>query len=71
MQVTLEEKRAQRGEVIKKARKAKGLKQSDVASMIGKSVSAISSYELGTRRPNLDDAKKLCDLLGIDIAQII
>ena len=67
----LEERWIRRGEMIQKARIAKGLKQSDVASELGKSISAISSYELGTRRPNLDDVKKLCNLLDLDIAQII
>lgn len=70
-QMAIEEKWVRRGEIIQKARIAKELKQSDVAEMLGKSVSAISSYELGTRRPNLDDTKKLCDILDIDIAKLI
>jgi len=66
-----DEKWIRRGEMIQNARIAKGMKQSEIALILGKSVSAISSYELGTRRPNLDDAKKLCDLLELDIVQLV
>lgn len=69
--MTTDKKWIRRGEMIQKARVAKGMKQSEIALILGKSVSAISSYELGTRRPNLDDAKKLCDLLELDIVQLV
>lgn len=60
-----------RGKLIKKAREKMGLKQADVAKLLGKTVSAISSYELGTRNPKFDDAILLCKVLKIDIAKMI
>ena len=69
--MAINEEWTRRGKMIQNARLAKGMKQSEIALMLGKSISAISSYELGTRRPNIDDAKKLCDLLELDITQLI
>jgi len=41
------------------------LRQVDVANMLSISQQKLSSYELGTQKPNAEDMKKLNTLFGI------
>lgn len=50
-------------------RVGKGLKQKDVAELLGISVSAYTHYELGTRTPTYYKAKKLSEMFDVDIAR--
>lgn len=67
----MESNQYQRAAKIKAARISKGLKQLDLARLLGKTISAVSSYELGTRTPKLDDAKRLCDILGLNLEDLV
>jgi len=51
------------GNRIKLLRKAKGLKQDELAAAIGVSPSAVSNYEQGTRAPKDDTLKALVEVL--------
>ncbi|WP_397599149.1 helix-turn-helix domain-containing protein [Silvanigrella sp.] len=50
---------------LKEIRKTKGLKQFQLANIIGISESAISLYESGSRLPNLDILVKISNSLNI------
>ena len=54
-----------RFETIKKARKEKGLTQSDLASMLGVKRSVISKYENGSIEPSLTQIEKIAELLDV------
>ncbi|MCT4685934.1 helix-turn-helix domain-containing protein [Vallitalea sp.] len=58
------------GYKIKDARLKKKLKQKDLAMFLGKSKSTISCYENGKKRISIDNLKKLCNLLELDISSI-
>ncbi len=53
------------GEVIRKAREAKGLSQSELAEMIGVNRVAITNYELEKNAPTYENVKKLSQILNI------
>lgn len=50
---------------IRQARKAKGMKQADLAKLIGISNTTISGWENGTSRPDVDMLEKLCGALDV------
>jgi len=62
------------GERLKQLREAAGLKQSDVAAVVGVSSQAVSKWETNKSAPDGDAIKALCklynvtanDILGID-----
>ena len=56
---------------LKTVRKARGLKQYEVASATGIKPSAYSHYENGIREPNLDTLVKLSDFLGVSIHYLV
>lgn len=51
------------GQAIKAARKATGLKQTELAEYLGVSVSSIRKWEQGRVRPAADAIEGLCQLL--------
>lgn len=53
------------GEKIKKLRLEKGLKESQLAKMVGVSRQAVNNWENGKRQPPLKSTKKLLDALGV------
>lgn len=53
-------------ENIKKFRKSRGLKQSELGKLVGKAPSVIANWEAGTNRPDVDSLKKLCKVFEID-----
>lgn len=57
--------------VLKVARIRKGLKQRDVALAIGLSPCALSLIESGRRGMRPPAAKKLADLLGLSVEQVL
>ncbi|MGN0290923.1 MAG: helix-turn-helix domain-containing protein [Lachnospiraceae bacterium] len=54
------------GEKIKRARKASGLTQREMAKKLGLAYSTYSNYENNHREPDLDTINKICAILGID-----
>lgn len=49
---------------LKKARKQKGLKVSDIAKMLNVTESFYYKVEKGIRNPNMDKAKEIADIVG-------
>ena len=58
-------------ELMKKARKAKGLKQSDIAKELGVKSATISSWEVGNSEPDIDSFVLYCKVCGVDFAEIL
>lgn len=56
---------------IATARKAANLTQSQLAERVGVSRGAVAQWEMenGTR-PDIDNAKTLCDVLGLTLEQV-
>ena len=58
-------------EKIKKARKAKGLRQKDLAKMCGATASSVCLWERGGREPGLSKIAALCDILGVSADYLV
>lgn len=56
---------------LRKIRKLRGLKQKQLADMVGVSESAISQYESGTKFPSFEVALKLAEALDCESADLI
>ena len=56
---------------LKELRKKAGLTQEEVAVMVNVTRQAISSYESGRTRPDLDMLLMLADVYGVDITEIL
>lgn len=57
-------------EGLEKARRAAGIKQTDLANMLGIGQSAISLFECGVRKPSGDVAAAICHILNIPISSL-
>jgi transcriptional regulator with XRE-family HTH domain len=53
------------GEKVKELRKARGLTQSELATMIGVTTSAVSSYEIMERQPSYDILIKIAAYFNV------
>ena len=53
------------GEKIKLYRQKSGLKQEDVAMLLGKSKNVISNWERGDNKPDADTIEKLCFIFNV------
>lgn len=58
-------------ETIRKLRIARGLKQEQLADMIGVGRTAISNYEKGFRVPDLETAERLAEAFGISFGEFV
>lgn len=56
---------------IKNARLAAGMTQAEAARRLGCTYQAISNYERGTSRVEVDILVKLCDIYGISINDVL
>jgi len=59
------------GQVLKKLRTAKGISQEDFALNIGLHRTYISQLERGLKSPSLRTINKICQELGISLAQFM
>ncbi|SEA70148.1 DNA-binding transcriptional regulator, XRE-family HTH domain [Pseudobutyrivibrio sp. ACV-2] len=59
------------GQKIKYHRKLKGLKQKDLAAILGISDKTISSWEIDRTEPSMDMINKMCELFKIDASVLI
>lgn len=59
------------GEAIKQVRKGKGIKQKTVAMEIGLDQSNYNKIENGKREPSVDVLKKISDILGVSIDDLL
>lgn len=58
------------GQVIKSLIKKRGMKQKEVAALIGKSPTALSQIINGTYKPQSDTLEKLSEVLNVPVAVI-
>ena len=58
-------------EKIKAARKAKGLRQKDLAKMCGATTSSVCLWERGEREPGRAKIAALCDILGVSADYLV
>ena len=60
------------GERIKETRTKRGLSQEELAKRTGfKDKSSISKIEKGTRRPQVEDLKKIAEVLGVHVDWLV
>lgn len=59
------------GEKIKKYREEKKMTQVEVAGVLGVKPATISKYEAGTLEPNIESLKKLAELFGISVDELL
>lgn len=59
------------GDNLKKARKHKGLTQKELSDMLGISCNGVSNWENGVSRPDIDQVRILCSLLGVSADDLI
>ena len=59
------------GEKIKKYREEKKLTQLEVAEVLGVKPATISKYEAGTLEPNIESLKKLAELFGVSVDELL
>ena len=57
----------QAGNLIKEARKSKGLTQKELGEKLGIGESRVSKYESGKENPTLATLQKIADALGVDL----
>ena len=57
-------------ENFKKARKAAGLSQQQIADELGLDRTAIAHYEMGDSMPNARNMQKVCDLLNVSFGEL-
>lgn len=57
-------------ENFKKARKAAGLSQQQIADELGLDRTAIAHYEMGDSMPNARNMQKVCDLLNVSFGDL-
>ncbi|MCQ2484098.1 MAG: helix-turn-helix domain-containing protein [Clostridia bacterium] len=58
-------------ENFKKARKAAGLSQQQVADALGLDRTAIAHYERGASKPQFENISKICELLSVPVNELI
>lgn len=56
---------------LKSMRQARGMTQIKLGELVGVSASSISQYEKGTKKPSVDIALKLAEVLDCDVADIL
>ena len=59
------------GEALRKARKAKGLTQSELAARLGVTQPFIGNYERGLRKPKLETLKRIASALDIAVYSLL
>ena len=59
------------GEKIKKYREEKKMTQVEVAEVLGVKPATISKYEAGTLEPNIESLKKLAELFGVSVDELL
>lgn len=59
------------GDRIRKARKAKGYTQEELAKLLGVSFAMIGQYERGERNPKIETLQRIADALGVGIGVLM
>lgn len=58
-------------ENLKKARLNNGLSQAQLAELLGVAKSTYSMYESGKREPNIQTIRKIADILGVSVDELL
>ena len=66
---TPEHKKLQR--LLKQVRKGAGLRQQDLADLLGKPQPFVSKYERGDRRLDLVELRQICVAVGISLTEFV
>jgi ribosome-binding protein aMBF1 (putative translation factor) len=56
---------------LHEARRARGLRQCDLADRLGRPQSFVSNYERGTRRLEVSEFIQIAQILSLDAAQVV
>ena len=59
------------GEKLRQLRRKKGLSQEAVAKELGISRQAVSKWETDLAQPDLDNLKKICEILDISADELL
>ncbi len=59
------------GEKIKLYREKKNMTQNEIAEILGVKATTVSKYEAGTLEPNIESIKKLSEIFGITIDELL
>jgi len=57
--------------LLREVRRQAGLRQVDVAKLLGKPQSFVSNYESGERRLDVLELRKVCEVTGVDLGQFV
>ena len=57
--------------ILRDGRNKKGLKQSEVADLLGVKGGTLSNYENGVSEPDIDTFASLCEIYGLDFANVL
>jgi transcriptional regulator with XRE-family HTH domain len=66
---TTDHKKLQR--LLKQVRLGAGLRQEDLAELLGKPQSFVSKYEKGDRRLDLIELRQICQAVGISLTELV
>jgi transcriptional regulator with XRE-family HTH domain len=66
---TPEQKKLQR--LLRQVRRGAGLRQEDLAKLLGKGQSFVSKYESGERRLDLLEVRRICQAVGISLTDFV
>ncbi|MEX0715357.1 MAG: helix-turn-helix transcriptional regulator [Planctomycetaceae bacterium] len=57
--------------LLRQIRLGKGLRQEDLARLLGKPQSFVSNYERGERRLDLLEVRQICEAVGISLTDFV
>lgn len=57
--------------LLRQIRLGKGLRQEDLARLLGKPQSFVSNYERGERRLDLLEIRQICEVVGISLSDFV
>jgi transcriptional regulator with XRE-family HTH domain len=57
--------------LLRELRREAGLTQVEVAERLGRPQSYVSKYEQGQRRVDLVDLRAVCNVLGVDLVEVV
>lgn len=58
-------------ELVREGRRKAGLSQSELAERLGRPQSWVSKVEIGERRLDLEELRRVCEALGLDLVKLV
>ncbi len=59
------------GQALKQLRQRMGLRQNDLAAMVGVERSTVANWERGAKQPSLDMVMRLSEVLGVSLDELV